>query len=215
MTATLRAIAGPDLVTLHTPAPIRGEDLKTVAEFEVASGETMPFVLTHGSSHVAAAGRDRSRSRTGGDRGVLDGMGRAEQVARRVGRSGHAIAHRAQGAHLRADGRPRRGADDIAPGAARRNAELGLPVLLAARCHAHAARADERGLLRRSARLARLAAARRGRRAGAAADHVWPGRGAAAAGVRDSVAARLRELRRRCASATPRTISCSSTSTAR
>ena len=49
----LRAIAGPDLVTLHTPAPIRGEDLKTVAEFEVASGETMPFVLTHGSSHVA------------------------------------------------------------------------------------------------------------------------------------------------------------------
>ena len=32
----LRAIAGPDLVTLHTPAPIRGEDLKTVAEFDVA-----------------------------------------------------------------------------------------------------------------------------------------------------------------------------------
>ena len=51
---TLRAIAGPDLVTLHTPAPIRGEDLKTVADFEVASGETMPFVLTHGSSHVDA-----------------------------------------------------------------------------------------------------------------------------------------------------------------
>ena len=49
---TLRAIAGPDLVTLHTPAKIRGEDLKTVAEFEVASGETMPFVLTHGASHL-------------------------------------------------------------------------------------------------------------------------------------------------------------------
>ena len=49
----LRAIAGPDLVTLHTPAPIHGEDLKTVADFEVASGETMSFVLTHGSSHVA------------------------------------------------------------------------------------------------------------------------------------------------------------------
>jgi GH15 family glucan-1,4-alpha-glucosidase len=48
---TLRAIAGPDLVTLHTPAPIRGEDLKTVAEFEVAEGETMPFVLTHGPSN--------------------------------------------------------------------------------------------------------------------------------------------------------------------
>lgn len=47
----LRAIAGPDLVTLNTPAPIRGEDLKTVAEFDVAAGETVPFVLTHGPSH--------------------------------------------------------------------------------------------------------------------------------------------------------------------
>jgi GH15 family glucan-1,4-alpha-glucosidase len=48
----LRAIAGPDLVTLHTPATIRGEDLKTVAEFEVASGQTVPFVLTHGPSNL-------------------------------------------------------------------------------------------------------------------------------------------------------------------
>ncbi len=47
----LRAISGPDLVTLHTPSPIHGEDLKTVAEFEVAAGETMPFVLTHGPSN--------------------------------------------------------------------------------------------------------------------------------------------------------------------
>jgi GH15 family glucan-1,4-alpha-glucosidase len=48
---TLRAIAGPDLVALHTPAPIRGEALKTVAEFEVAAGETVPFVLTRGASN--------------------------------------------------------------------------------------------------------------------------------------------------------------------
>jgi GH15 family glucan-1,4-alpha-glucosidase len=48
---TLSAIAGPDLVTLHTPATFRGEDLKTVAEFEVAAGETVPFVLTHGPSN--------------------------------------------------------------------------------------------------------------------------------------------------------------------
>jgi len=47
----LRAIAGPDLVTLNTQAPIRGEDLKTVAEFAVAAGETLPFVLTHGLSN--------------------------------------------------------------------------------------------------------------------------------------------------------------------
>jgi len=50
----LRAIAGPDLVTLHTPASIHGEDLRTVAEFEVAAGETMPFVLTHGPSNHKA-----------------------------------------------------------------------------------------------------------------------------------------------------------------
>jgi GH15 family glucan-1,4-alpha-glucosidase len=47
----LSAIAGPDLVTLHTPATTRGEDLKTVAEFEVAAGEMVPFVLTHGPSN--------------------------------------------------------------------------------------------------------------------------------------------------------------------
>ncbi len=48
----LRAIAGPDLVTLHTSMPIRGENMKTVAEFEVAAGESVPFVLTHGPSNL-------------------------------------------------------------------------------------------------------------------------------------------------------------------
>ena len=36
---TLRAIAGPDMVVIHTPVSLRGEDLKTVATFEVAAGE--------------------------------------------------------------------------------------------------------------------------------------------------------------------------------
>jgi GH15 family glucan-1,4-alpha-glucosidase len=51
---TLRAIAGPDLVTLHTPVPIHGETMKmkTVAEFAVAAGESVPFVLTHGPSNL-------------------------------------------------------------------------------------------------------------------------------------------------------------------
>jgi GH15 family glucan-1,4-alpha-glucosidase len=49
---TLRAIAGPDMVVLHTPVELRGKDLTTVAEFEVAEGETVPFVLTHGFSHL-------------------------------------------------------------------------------------------------------------------------------------------------------------------
>jgi len=49
---TFRAIAGPDMVTLHTPVPLRGRELRTVGEFEVAAGATVPFVLTHGSSHL-------------------------------------------------------------------------------------------------------------------------------------------------------------------
>lgn len=49
---TLRAIAGPDMVVLHTTAPIHGEGLRTVAEFDVNAGESMSFVLTHGASHL-------------------------------------------------------------------------------------------------------------------------------------------------------------------
>ena len=49
---TWRAVAGPDMVTLHTPIPVRGQDLTTVAEFEVSAGQTVPFVLTHGPSHL-------------------------------------------------------------------------------------------------------------------------------------------------------------------
>jgi GH15 family glucan-1,4-alpha-glucosidase len=48
----LRAIAGPDMLVLHTPAELHGEGLKTVGEFAVAAGETLPFVLTYASSHL-------------------------------------------------------------------------------------------------------------------------------------------------------------------
>ena len=88
----LRAIAGPDLVTLHTPAPIHGEDLKTVAEFEVAGGETMPFVLTHGPSHDAPPEAIDPESALKATEEFWTKWAGAEQVARRVGRSGDAIA---------------------------------------------------------------------------------------------------------------------------
>jgi GH15 family glucan-1,4-alpha-glucosidase len=48
----LRAVAGPDMVILRTPVATRGEDFRTVAEFVVTSGDTIPFVLTHGPSHL-------------------------------------------------------------------------------------------------------------------------------------------------------------------
>ncbi len=48
----LRAIAGPDMVVLRTRAELRGEGLSTVSEFTVSEGEQVPFVLTHGPSHL-------------------------------------------------------------------------------------------------------------------------------------------------------------------
>jgi GH15 family glucan-1,4-alpha-glucosidase len=48
---SLRAIAGPDMVVLRTPAEMHGEGMRTVSEFTVAAGESIPFVLTYGPSH--------------------------------------------------------------------------------------------------------------------------------------------------------------------
>jgi GH15 family glucan-1,4-alpha-glucosidase len=40
------AVAGPDRLTLATPVKTHGENLRTVAEFQVVAGEEIPFVLT-------------------------------------------------------------------------------------------------------------------------------------------------------------------------
>ena len=113
-----------------------------------------------------------------------------------VGR-GHAIADHAQGAHLRADRRHGGRAHHVAPREARWCAQLGLSLLLAARRDAHAARADECRLLRRSAGVARLAPARRRRLALATANHVRPRRRASSLGIRGAVAAGLRAVNAR------------------
>lgn len=42
----VRAVAGPNAVELHTSAPLRGEDLRTISEFSVHKGETISFALT-------------------------------------------------------------------------------------------------------------------------------------------------------------------------
>ncbi|QDF39900.1 glycoside hydrolase family 15 protein [Bradyrhizobium symbiodeficiens] len=49
---SLMAIAGQDMTVLRTPVETRGEDLTTVSDFEVRAGETVPFVLTYGPSHL-------------------------------------------------------------------------------------------------------------------------------------------------------------------
>jgi len=47
----LRAIAGPDMVIVHTPVHLRGKDFTTVGEFTINQGDTIPFVLSYLPSH--------------------------------------------------------------------------------------------------------------------------------------------------------------------
>ena len=46
----VRAIGGPDAVLLHTPVETHGEDLKTVAQFTVSKGQTVPFTMIRNDS---------------------------------------------------------------------------------------------------------------------------------------------------------------------
>jgi GH15 family glucan-1,4-alpha-glucosidase len=51
----LQAVAGPDMVMLRTPVPLRGENMTTVGEFTVAADETIPFTLVYGPSYLPPA----------------------------------------------------------------------------------------------------------------------------------------------------------------
>ena len=98
----------------------------------------------------------------------------------------------------------------------RRRAQLGLPLLLAARRDADAAGdARTRATATRPRAWRAVAAARGGGRPGGRADHVRHRRRAAAGRARARLAARLRGLAARSGSATPRRRSSSSTCTAR
>ncbi|HET7879523.1 MAG TPA: glycoside hydrolase family 15 protein [Acetobacteraceae bacterium] len=48
----LRAVAGPDVVVLHSDVHLRGEKLTTIGEFSVAAGQHVSFTLSHGQSHL-------------------------------------------------------------------------------------------------------------------------------------------------------------------
>jgi GH15 family glucan-1,4-alpha-glucosidase len=55
----IKAIVGPDTAVLRTPVELRGEDMKTVAEFTVTAGERVPFSLSYAPSHLRIPpGRD-------------------------------------------------------------------------------------------------------------------------------------------------------------
>jgi GH15 family glucan-1,4-alpha-glucosidase len=54
MDGHLRAIGGPDALSLWTPAATYGEDLTTRAEFTMRAGERIPFLLMWHPSHAAS-----------------------------------------------------------------------------------------------------------------------------------------------------------------
>ncbi len=47
----ISAVAGPDSAYLTTPAPLMGQDMRTVSDFSVRAGERIPFVLRWAPSH--------------------------------------------------------------------------------------------------------------------------------------------------------------------
>jgi len=48
----IKAIAGPDTVVLRTPVDLQGENMHTVASFDVKEGERVPFSMSYAASHL-------------------------------------------------------------------------------------------------------------------------------------------------------------------
>ena len=212
----LAAVAGPDAVWLASDVAHHGRDFASYADFTVEAGQRESFVLTWNPSYQApAAPRSTRWHALDDDRAVLADLVRPVHLRRALPRGRPAVAAHPQGADLRADRRHRRGRDDLAAGGARRRAQLGLPVLLAARRRVHPAGAGQDRLHRGGRRVAGVAAARDRRQPGPAADPLRRGRRAARPGARAALAARATRGPRRSGSATARSTSSSSTSTAR
>src|SRR6059058_1049716 len=115
-------------------------------------------------------------------------------VRRQMERRSSALARHPERPDLCAHWRHRRGGDDIVAGKNRGRAQLGLSLLLAARCDLHAFRIDARGFCRGSAFVARMAPASNRRQSSANANSLRHARGTPFAGVRNRMAARLRKF---------------------
>ena len=211
--SALLAIGGQDMTVLRTPVETRGEDLTTVADFEVGEGETVPFVLTYGPSHLRCPSRSIPPG-VAGHRRFLDRMVQPLHLSGRAPRPRDALADHAEGADLRPTGgivaAPTTSLPEKLGGARNwdyrfcwlRDATFTLLALM------------NSGYYRGSLGLAQLAAARRGRLARRHADHVRHHGPAALCWNGRPTGCRAMRARSRSGSATPRTRSCSSTSTA-
>ena len=191
MTARSTPLPARSVWSCERPVALYGEDLKTVGEFTVEAGQSVPFVLSYGSSFQNPPPAIDPFQCAGAHGSVLAPMERSVSRRRALDRSGKTLAHHIEGFDLRADRRDRRRRHDVASRALGRREELGLPLLLAAGRHLHAPGPYASRLLRGSAGMARLACSGGRRQPAPDPDHVWSGRGAVAAGIDRPLAARL------------------------
>ena len=163
------------------------------ASFTVRKGERIAFELAYNPAHDAACGAalDPVATLAETERCWKDWSGRSTYNGPYkdvVNRSLITL----KGMIYAAERRHRGGAHGGAARGDRRRAQLGLPLLLAARRHADARRPDARRVRRRGRGLAPVAPERHRRRAGRAPDHVRHRRRAPPDRVRGALAARLR-----------------------
>ena len=160
---SLRAVAGPDMAVLRTAVAMKPKGRMHRAEFAVRADEIVPFVLSYGPSYrdapetidpEEALKATLAAWETWAKQGVRCGQ-YSEAVFRSLVTL-KTLTYRADRRHCR---RP----DDVFAGDAGRAAQLGLPLLLAARRYLHVACLHELRFLARGRRLAPVAAARRGR----------------------------------------------------
>ena len=191
------AIAGPDALSLRTPVPMRGENLRTVAEFTVEAGQREPFVLTWYPSHRELPHAIDAEQSLGDTctfwREWLDNCtytGRWEEPVTQSLMVLKALTYQPTGGIVAA---PTTSLPEQLGGVRNwdyrycwlRDATFALDALL------------ESGFEDEARRLAELAAASRCRRPGRPPDHVRPGRRAEAAGARAAVARGLRGIEAR------------------
>ena len=171
-TGDLLAIAGPDM--LHPPhagrasgrAADHGRRLRRVGR---AAGAVRSHVRPIPLATSRASGCRRRAAVHGR---ILAVVGERLPEPRTARRDHYSLADHVEGSDLCADGGHRRRADHLAARATGRAAQLGLPLLLAARRYADAPGADEHGILRRGEGVARLAAPSRRRKPGGYPNHV-------------------------------------------
>ena len=154
------AVAGPDKLVLTGPRLPTAHDGTHEETFDVHEGDRLDFTLTWVPSYRGMPDAGGGRRAAGPHPRGAAGLGRRLPVRRPVAPRGRPQPGDPPRAHPRGHRRHRRGADHLPARGLRRRAQLGLPLLLAARRRPHPGVAARGRARRQRAPLARLAAAR-------------------------------------------------------